>query len=1576
MSIPMKKHIVRLTESVLMTLCAVLVMSVPSVMSAPGDVNGDGDVNLIDVVLALKIGSSVDVPGESTSVSADVNGDSRIGMAEAIYIMQTIPTIEATSIIINEFIAANDKGLQDEDGDTSDWIELYNAGEGAAALSGWVLADESGSRWVFPDITLGSGECIVVFASGKDRKPVSVTVENGISNLHTSFRLAQEGEYLALEDPDGNIRPSSFLNDGYPRQMTDISYGRYLGGMALRYFATPTPGQPNGLSSGVYVGMVADTTFSVNRGFYADPFEVAIATETEGATIRYTLDGSSPTAYHGTVYSAPIKINGTAIVRAAAYKSGSLPTNVDTQTYIFVADVITQSPYGETPGPGWPAGKVNSQVLDYGMDPSVVNDPRYADLMDDALLSIPSISLVTDLTNLFDPATGIYVNAIEDGSEWERPTSVELINPDGTDGFQIDAGLRIRGGYSRQGTNPKHAFRLFFKGKYDDGKLRFPLFGDEGADQFDKIDLRTSMNYSWSFDGSPLNTMLRDVFNRDTQRDMGQPYTRSRYYHLYLNGVYWGLFQTQERSEARYAETYFGGGEADYDVVKVDSGLTMTSTGGWTWGPYNLIATDGNLNAWYRLWDEADAGFGSDESYYRVQGLDADGTPNPAYEILLDVDNLIDYMLIIFYGGNLDAPVTWFGSNNSPNNVYMIYSRGNPSGFKSFIHDAEHTLLLGNVHGVGNELYRDRTGPFPAGDNRAYSNPQWLHQQLVAHPEYRMRVADRAHRYFFNGGPLTAETSTARFLSRKSEIDLAIIAESARWGDRAAVSARTKDDDWLPAINGIVNTWFPQRTEIVLGQLRNKGLYRNVDAPVFNVNGTYQHGGDISAGDVLTMDNPNEFGTIYYTIDGSDPRLPNPEITRALVTEGDAKRVLVPKSDIGTAWRGEAAFGDSMWTSGTGGVGYETSTGYEDYISIDVEGDMYGWNTSCYVRVPFPVDAGDLDNFNTMTLRIRYDDGFVAYVNGVKVAEDYAPASPQWSSSAAGSDYDTSRLRDFNVAGWLSALKSGENLLAVHGLNVSSSSSDFLISVELVASGITDPRTSSGAVEYSVPALLSETTHVSARVLDDGEWSALTETTFVSPTVAESLRITEIMYHPQDLPSGNPDAEFVELQNVGMQTINLIKTRFTEGIHFTFPNILLASGDRVIVVKNLTAFAAQYPSFAGTIAGEYEGSTDDGGERIRLEDPAGVTILDFSYDDGWYPITDGDGFSLTIVDPTGNDTSVWDRKEGWQPSAFTGGSPGKDGGILPEPGTIVINEVLSHSHMANPDWIELLNTTGEPVNIGGWYLSDDGNDLMKYEIAAGTVIPAGGYIVFDQDTHFGAAFALSENGEAVYLSSALSGTLTGYREEEDFGASESNVAFGRYEKSTGAFNFVAVRENTPGAVNAYPKVGPVVINEIMYHPESDSENEEYVELYNMTGLPVVLQEYDADKNVSIPWRFTDGIEYAFPLGTTIPAYGYLLVVKDPVSLATAYTIPEDVGVFGPYDRKLSDTGEKVEISLPGDVDELGERQYIRIDRVNYDDEAPWPAEPDGAGSSLTRRRPAEYGNDVINWEATLPTPGN
>ncbi|MDX1961978.1 MAG: lamin tail domain-containing protein [Pirellulales bacterium] len=675
-----------------------------------------------------------------------------------------------------------------------------------------------------------------------------------------------------------------------------VSQSLTYNGTTLNYYTTPTPGAAN--SGGTTQGSVADTSFSVDRGFFSSPFSLVISSPTVDATIRYTVDGSTPTATTGLVYTAPITISGTTTVRAAAFKTGFVPSNVDTQTYIFVADVVNQSPTGSPPA-GWPADRaINNHKFDYGIDPDIKNSALYGPQLQSALQAIPSISLVTDLPNLFDPATGIYVNPGNEGIAWERAASVELLNPDGSDGFQANAGLRIRGGFSRTPDNPKHAFRLFFRSEYGDAKLKFPLFGTAGAAEFDSIDLRTAQNYSWAFQNDGRMTLTRDAYSRLAMRDLGQPYTRGEYYHLYINGVYWGLFQTEERPEANFGATYFGGDESDYDVVKAEA------------GPYSTVATDGDLVAWQDLWTKVNQIAAEPNAtnrfnlYQEIQGLFPNYTPDPSKPVLLDVDNLIDYMLVIFYGGNLDAPISAFLGNTAVNNWFGIRSRDPAArqGFQFLVHDSEHTLL--NVN-------ESRIGPYPAGQTFDKSNPQWLHQQLMAEPAYREAFNLRAQQTLRNNGVLTTAANQARHAELVNDLQLAIIGESARWGDvwKGAGESPFTQANFNSAVSEIINNFIPGRTGVLLSQLQGAGLY-NSSAPLAPVASLPQ--GIVAAGTSLSLSNPSFGGTIYYTLNGTDPRNPDGSLNpAALVYSGpliiNDTIQLFSRTRNGSLWSGYTA---------------------------------------------------------------------------------------------------------------------------------------------------------------------------------------------------------------------------------------------------------------------------------------------------------------------------------------------------------------------------------------------------------------------------------------------------------------------------------------------------------------------------------------------------------------------------------------------------------------------------------------------------------------------------------------------
>ncbi len=621
-----------------------------------------------------------------------------------------------------------------------------------------------------------------------------------------------------------------------------------------------------------------DVVFSHPGGYYSSSFNLTLSGEKAGDTIKYTLDYSDPrTSATAITRTSPVTVlidpNSTAnrpatpavVVRAVVYKEGYRISNPETRTYIFLNKVLTQS----YPGGNWPSTNVNNQILDYAMDSRVVNDNRYKNLFPTVFSAIPTVSIVTDNANLFDPSIGIYVNALNHGEAWERPASIEMIETNNTEVFSANIGLRIRGGWSRNAWNPKHAFRIFFNDSYGKKRLNYPIFGTDAAQSFKKFDLRCAQNYSWSFYNNPLMTYAQDETCRDLQGLMGHPYSRSRYCHLFLNGMYWGLFEFQERPEANFAESYKGGDADDYDVIKV-----ATDAG------YTIEATDGTTTKWQLVYNLCNQGFANNTNYYRLQGLNSNGFIDTTLEKLVDIENLVDYMLNIFYSGNFDSPVSEFGGNDMPNNFYAIKNRNaKREGFFFIVHDAEHTFnyIAGSEQSKNDGVYENRVSLENDGMTRPAFNkfhPQWLHYRLTENENYRLLFADRAVKYLFNNGLLTPTEVEKVFRTRANQIDMAIIGESARWGDTNNGTLRTRDDDWIPAVNNTVNQFIKKRTPIVINQLKAANLLPELDFPIIKSNGVSINSNkvNLTSSVLVSITNPNTNGSIYYTLDGSDPR--------------------------------------------------------------------------------------------------------------------------------------------------------------------------------------------------------------------------------------------------------------------------------------------------------------------------------------------------------------------------------------------------------------------------------------------------------------------------------------------------------------------------------------------------------------------------------------------------------------------------------------------------------------------------------------------------------------------------------
>ncbi len=585
------------------------------------------------------------------------------------------------------------------------------------------------------------------------------------------------------------------------------------------YFTEPSPWLFNA-SAGMQT--VADTRFSVDRGFYTSPISVEISSETEGAEIRYTLDSSAPTKDSGIVYSGPIVIETTTVLRAAAFKDGMLPTNVDTHTYIFPDAVVAQS----RPA-GYPTQWAGLQA-DYEMDPVIVNNAAFADKINDALMSLPVLSVAMDFEDLFG-SDGLYMNPTRQGPANERPASIELFYAHQKRGFQVNGGARISGNRSRT-ASPKHGFRFVFKGQYGPAQLHYRVFPDSPVDRFDTMIARPNAFDSWVSPNSGQRnsaTYIRDQWVRTTQKETGTLSNHGFFVHLYLNGLYWGLFNLVERPDAAFAASYLGGEKEEFDAIKTHEEVV-----------------DGTITAYNALDAIRAAGLSSTTAYELIQEY-------------LDLDNLCDYMIV-----NMFAP-----SEDWPGNYYMIRRRVDSAGFYLISWDSEYAFLGGLQNNRTLAHWRDK------------DSPTKFYHALRANKEFRLLFADHLQKHFFDDGVLTPEKVAERWETLADGIADALICESARWGDYRTSTPYRPDTTWEAENRELKEDYFPYRTNVVLQQFRSQAMYPSTDAPVLSA-----RGGVVDAGFDLTMQAPE--GTLYFTTDGTDPRLPGGDVLPEAV-EGD-----------------------------------------------------------------------------------------------------------------------------------------------------------------------------------------------------------------------------------------------------------------------------------------------------------------------------------------------------------------------------------------------------------------------------------------------------------------------------------------------------------------------------------------------------------------------------------------------------------------------------------------------------------------------------------------------------------------
>ena len=567
----------------------------------------------------------------------------------------------------------------------------------------------------------------------------------------------------------------------------------------------------------------AQPKFSKPHGLYdVGTLTVTLSSDGEGTEIRYTTDGSEPTP-QSQLYKQALRLTKTTILRAVEVKDGEVASEVSTASYILMKSVISQpnNPEGYPKEWGDYTQMQGTAKADYEMDPEMTENAALRQHIIEGMRQLPILSIVSDKDHFFshenDPERGgIYIFTgppVGDatGHGWTRPASIELMGGPQQHDLSVTCGIRLHGGHGRLAEkNPKHSFRLVFKKEYGPATLKYPIFGEDEPAQFDQLVLRCHFGNSWQhwMEGNREKAQYsRDVWARRMQRKLGRTSVNGLYVHLFLNGMYWGLYNIAERVDDQFGKNHLGGKKSDYDVVKVEED-----------GGNHLEASEGDLEAWNLMVETVNKA--SDPSCY--QQLDS----------LLDIDAMIDYMLINQYGGNTD----W-----DHHNWYAIRRKGTDSpGFQFLCWDTE--IIFENPE---ENILNLKNKGYPSG----------LFHNLMKNGDFAWRYLQRARELLADDGMLGPRQVVEVWDSLYHTISSALYAESARWGDyRRDVHPYTTrgklytvEEHYMKERNRLLNKYFPIRSNRVLSDIESfvgdipSGMAAisipTADTPYYNLNG-------------------------------------------------------------------------------------------------------------------------------------------------------------------------------------------------------------------------------------------------------------------------------------------------------------------------------------------------------------------------------------------------------------------------------------------------------------------------------------------------------------------------------------------------------------------------------------------------------------------------------------------------------------------------------------------------------------------------------------------------------------------
>jgi CotH protein/lamin tail-like protein/Ig-like domain-containing protein len=1464
------------------------------------------------------------------------------------------------TVRINEFMASNNGGLDDEDGDEEDWIEIYNPGPSAVNLAGWRLTDTptNMAKWVFPSVTLASNAYLIVFASNKDRD---------VGELHTNFRLDPDGEYLALVRSNGTV--ATEYSPMYPIQAPNISYG-------LRGFT--------GTETLLDVGAPAKALVPAN-----DALETPIPRQPEQLR-PWTVDD----------------------LNTAGWQSGFTGVGYE-------ADTGYESLLGLNV-----TGMQNVNETVYIRIPFVVNNPALISTLvlrmrfDDGFIAYLNGHPIA-WNNAPDPSIAFWTN----GAPANRPDTDAVVPMN----FAISQYI----GFLHTGTN-----LLAIQGLNNLPGSSDLLILPEIVATVTGSGAATLRYFPLPTPGGPNNAGIAELGPIIDNEDH-HPAIPTDSDSLRITARIRPARGTVVSASLSY-RTNFG------PIVTIpfrdDGNSGDEGTGDGVYGaiiPANAHST-GQLVRWYITATDSFNGNSRLPSF--VEPLDS---PEYLGTIVYDPSLTNPAPVLYWFIQNPSAAETGSGTrcslfydgifyDNLGINIHGQSSQGFPK--KSFDID---------FHPGHNFEWKD--GEPRADDiNLLTTFPDKAHMRNALAYESTYRDADGASHWVI---PVRVQQNgafwgTAHIVENGDEdwlVRMGINSEGALYkmyntfstASHATSGAEKKtrksesNADLTALFNGISLT----------GEARRRYLYDNMDvAQTVNflaariITGdvdcchkNYYFYRDTGISDEWSMwpwDVDLSFGRVWT---GAQTYWQTNLIPNTGLRVGDNNSLVLAVFNTPEMFqmylrRIRTLMDELIKPPGTPPEGLHYEPRIDELAALigpDAALDAARWNSHSWgngnifcgtCAQPFPEAVAEMrDSYFPQRRNYLFGLGTMPgpQAPGTVINFGTIEANP----SSANQEQEFIQLQNPNtfavdVSGW--ALSGGIGFV-FRGGTVIPAGANLYVAANRKAFRA---RTVGPSGNQALQVVGDYTGRLSARgerleLFDRVGARVAAVNTPSNPSPAQSfLRITEIMYHPPILPGDTfppEEYEYIELRNIGTAQLNLTGVHFSEGLSFNFAGssiTTLAAGQTVLVVKNPTAFAARYGSTAAArVAGAYIGNLDDSGEDLRLDDASNEKILEFRYNDSWYPITDGRGFSLVIVNWNAPDTT-WGQKESWRPSGHEYGTPGADDSALPAVPTILVNEVLAHTDEPEIDAIELYNPTTSPVNLKGWYITDDPSNPKKFRIPSDEIIPAGGYAVYDE-TDFNPnpgtppSFAFSSNDDEAYIFSGNDlGELTGYHHGYSFEASATGVSFGRYIDSRGLEHFVSMATFTPLGANSAPKVGPIVISEINYHPPRKTEGagtvenfeDEYIELRNITGAAVPLFDESEPPNT---WRLRGGVDFDFPAGITIPANSQLLVVSfnpnNNVNAANAFrtrhNLSGSVTLVGPFTGQLGNEGDEIRLRRPDTVEPLsGFVPYVLVDAVNYDDDPPWPIAADGFGPSLQRLSLSAFGDDPINWTAATITP--